>query len=302
MGIVFDIKRYAIHDGPGIRCTVFLKGCRLRCKWCHNPEGRKKEPELIFFERRCLDGCDECRKVCETGAIFVAQDRPRISINRVACNLCGKCAEVCPSNALEVVGRKVSAEEVLTEIEKDRIFFEQSGGGVTFSGGEPLLQPEFLLTMLEKCKQKGFHTALDTSGHVPYETLAQVGKKVNLFLYDLKTMEDEVHRKYTGVSNTLILDNLKKLTENGKRVVIRIPLIPGVNDTKSNISRSIEFISALQGIEYISLLPYHRIAGEKHRRLSSSYEMEATEVPSEWKVKEIAAEFKKAGIKVKIGD
>jgi len=202
-GTIFDIKKYAIHDGPGIRTTVFFKGCPLRCRWCHNPEGQSSKPEMFVRPSRCLKECSECLSVCEREAISRTEISP--VIDRERCNSCGKCAEVCPAEAIEVVGRQMSVQEVMAEVEKDMIFHDESGGGVTFSGGEPLLQPVFLSTLLEKSKEKDIHTTVDTSGYASFEIMEEIAKNVDLFLYDLKIMDEKKHKEYTGKSNKVIL-------------------------------------------------------------------------------------------------
>ncbi len=299
-GVIFDIKRYAIHDGPGIRTAVFFKGCPLRCWWCHNPEGLALQPELVFRENRCLEGCRECIAACAQGALSCAGEL--IEINREECDLCGECARVCPAEALEVIGSEMSVEEVLREVEKERIFYDQSAGGVTFTGGEPLMQPEFLGALLEECQARGIHTAVDTCGYAPFEVLQSISDKVDLFLYDLKLMDEERHQKYTGASNRLILDNLRKLAEQGSpAVAVRLPLIPGVNDDEENITRMAEFIRSLRGIKDISLLPYHRAGSEKYRRLHRAYRLGKTQPPSDHRIEEVTRILEERGLRVKVG-
>jgi len=212
-GIIFDIKRYAIHDGPGIRTTIFLKGCSLRCQWCQNPEGQESNPEIILRSSRCATECSECVSVCPQEA--VSKDGNSIEIDKAKCDLCAKCEEVCVYEALEVVGREVAVQEVMEEVEKDKIFFDESGGGITFSGGEPLMQVDFLEPLIKEIKKKNIHVTLDTSGYVSFEDLERISDKVDLFLYDLKIMNDAKHKKYTGVSNKLILENLRNLQNKG---------------------------------------------------------------------------------------
>jgi pyruvate formate lyase activating enzyme len=298
-GTIFDIKKYAIHDGPGIRTTIFFKGCPLRCWWCHNSEGLKLEPEIIFKENRCIKGCSECIGVCQRGAL--SQSDQCIVIRRDKCNLCGECIQACPSEALQIIGRKMTVAEVMKEIEKEMVFYDESGGGVTFSGGEPLMQPEFLETILKECKEKNIHTALDTSGYASSEVMDKISDKVGIFLYDLKIMDDEKHKKYTGVSNRLILENLRKLASRGSKVAIRIPLIPGINDDEDNINKTAELIHSLEIIKSISLLPYHKAGREKYKRLNLLDKMSKTQAPSAERVKEIMKSLKRHGFSVKIG-
>ncbi len=299
-GLIFDIKRYAIHDGPGIRTTVFLKGCPLQCPWCHNPEGQDSNPELSYNETRCLEDCSECIKICPQDALsFVNR---LVSIDRDKCDLCGDCAPACPTEALEIIGRDLSVEEVMEEIEKDRVFFEESGGGVTFSGGEPLAQLEFLKAVLDKCKKKGLHTVLDTCGYAPYEYIEEIAKKIDLFLYDLKLMDDKKHQEAMGVSNKLIIENLKKLSEKGSQIIVRIPIIEGVNDTEENIIGTAKFIASLPGIKEISLLPYHKGGRQKYSRLNKASKMDKAPSPSKEKIKKIKKKLEHYGFEVKIGD
>ena len=232
-GIVTDFKRFAVHDGDGIRTTVFLKGCPLRCVWCHNPESISPKPELAFYAEKCT-GCGECMRVCPNGAhIFEAADTPDSYIHkldRTKCAACGKCAEVCVSGALKLCGRRMSVDEVMKIVAEDRIFYETSGGGMTLSGGEPTLQPEFALALLRAAKADGISTALDTCGFAKREVYESLLPYTDIFLYDIKHITDEGHIRCTGRSNRLILENLRFLSDAGAKIEIRIPLVPGYND------------------------------------------------------------------------
>lgn len=289
-GVVFDIQRYAIHDGPGIRTTVFLKGCPLRCWWCHNPEGISPAPDLMAFEDRCIR-CRTCVRVCPAGAIAFEGGVRRI--RREACVKCGACAEACPAGALTVVGREVGTAELLGVLERDLLLYDASGGGVTFSGGEPLLQHGFLEEVLRECRARGIRTALDTSGYAPPETLARLSPWVNLFLYDLKLVGDEEHRKYTGVSNRLIKDNLRMLVEMGRAgdIMVRFPVIPGITDTEENVEGLADLLASLGGVREVTLLPYHDVA-EKYERLGQPYRMPPRERPSDERIEFIKARIK----------
>jgi pyruvate formate lyase activating enzyme len=298
-GIVFDIKRFAIHDGPGIRTTVFLKGCPLECWWCHNPEGQKQEPEHVFRPERCLMDCTDCIEACPQKAVSRVQSRIAIDLNK--CRFLGDCANNCPTEALELIGREMTADQVMDEINKDRIFFEESGGGVTFSGGEPLMQPEFLNVLLEKCRANNIHTAVDTSGYAPYEVFLKIQDKVNLFLYDVKMINEKKHKKTTGVSVTLILDNLKKLSENGSNIEARIPVVPGVNNTMKDMTEIAEYLDHCKTIEKISLLPYHNTADHKYKNLNMSSKLAGTKTLEVEKVKKFVKVFEDFGFRVKIG-
>lgn len=296
-GTVFNIQRYSIHDGPGIRTTVFLKGCPLNCWWCQNPESQLSEQEMVFWGDRCIS-CGVCSTICPSNAIQIKNGIP--VTEKEGCILCGKCIEKCPALAREMIGKKLTTEEIIKEIEKDLIFYEESGGGVTFSGGEPLSQSEFLESLLNDCKEKKIHTAVDTSGYVPWEILYKMSSKVNLFLFDLKLMDNERHKKYTGVSNEIILENLKKLSSIHNHIFVRFPVIPGINDDDQNIKETGEFVSSLK-IAQINLLPYHYIGIDKYRRLGKTYELATTQPPSEEKLSEISVILRKFDLNVKIG-
>ena len=264
-GIVFDIKKYSIHDGPGIRTTVFLKGCPLSCWWCHNPESRNAEPELI-------------EKSIRQNAYAVRH-----------------------SETHDKIGRKVSIDDVLQELEKDIIFYEQSGGGVTFSGGEPLMQSEFLSELLIRCKKLQLQTAVDTSGYAPSEIFETIAENTDLFLFDLKLMDDEKHRLYTGVSNQLILENLKSIVDQNKNVWIRFPVVPGITDEAENVRQVIAFLIGLKEIKTVSLLPFNRLGEEKYRRLDMPNNGYTIKPPLAEDMAGVKKQFEKAGFSVKIG-
>jgi len=296
-GYVFDIKKCAMDDGPGIRTTIFLKGCHLRCWWCHNPEGQALRPELMYKRQRCT-GCGECIKSCPKEAIsFVAEE---VSINRKHCNLCGKCSQRCPTAALMIIGKEMNVEEIMKEMEKDLIFYDESEGGITFSGGEPLLQLDFLDALLKKCKDRNLRTAVDTSGYASDEAIDKVSDKVNLFLYDIKMMEDKKHRKYTGVSNKLILKNFKKLAKSGSNILVRFPIVPSINDGEDNVAKTAKFILT-HNTKRISLLPYHRAGIEKYRSLGRTYKLKRTQAPSDENLRLIKEKLETFGLEVRIG-
>ncbi|OFW53908.1 MAG: glycyl-radical enzyme activating protein [Actinobacteria bacterium RBG_13_35_12] len=295
-GIIFNIQRYSIHDGPGIRTTVFLKGCPLSCWWCQNPESQLSGQEMIFWGDRCIS-CGACSAICPSSAIQIKNGIP--ITEKEKCILCGKCIEKCPALAREMIGKKMTVESVIKEIEKDLVFYEESDGGVTFSGGEPLGQSEFLESLLNACQEKKIHTAVDTSGYISWEILEKVAPKVNLFLYDLKIMDSERHRKYTGVSNEIILENLKKLSSAYHNISVRFPVIPGINDDDQNIRETGEFLSSLK-ITQVNLLPYHYIGIDKYKRLGRTYKLVITQPPSEEKLSEISGILSKFNLKVKL--
>jgi pyruvate formate lyase activating enzyme len=296
-GLVFDLRKYSVHDGPGIRTTVFLKGCPLNCWWCHNPESQSHKSEMTLRAARCI-GCSACVEVCPTGALTI--DQGRFSFNEADCNWCGLCADSCPADAREVLGRWMSVEQVMAEIERDVPFYDESGGGVTLSGGEPLMQPDFTRVVLRACRQRELHTALDTAGYANWETLDSIRPYVNLFLFDLKLVDDDLHRKYTGVSNRLILDNLRRLRESGARVILRTPVVPGVTDGAVNL-RGIAEIAQRLDIERVDILPYHHSAAAKYERLQRSYALPDVRPPSDERMQQLAALFEPFQIPVKIG-
>ena len=288
-GTVFNIQRYCVDDGPGIRTTVFLKGCPLRCQWCHNPESISPKPELVLHEDRCLR-CGDCMKLCKNNAI-ISEDGKFVTL-REFCLACGTCIELCYAEAREIVGKEMTTEEVMVEIEKDVVFFDESDGGVTFSGGEPLLQHEFLVELLEECGKKNIHRVVDTTGYTSPSILECVSRSVDLFLYDVKTLDDEKHRAYTGVSNRLILENLRRLAEWDKKVIVRIPIIPGVNDDSENIGQTGLFVASLRNVGEVHLLAYHKTGVQKYHRLGEEYRLEDVPVPSAEHLNEIARELR----------
>jgi pyruvate formate lyase activating enzyme len=264
-GLIFDLKRYAIHDGPGIRTTVFLKGCPLRCAWCHNPESQSPQPELMFRPNRCI-ACGACEQACQHGAIHMEM-ADQVIRDPEKCVNCGDCAAACYSEARQWVGREITSTGLLGEIERDRTFYDASGGGVTFSGGEPLQQAAFLVEMLRLCKSNEIHTTVDTCGYAPWAKVEPLLGLVDLYLYDLKVMDDARHRQHTGVSNRVILENLQKLAQGGAKLVIRIPLIAGFNDDAINIEQTAAFLADLPGIKRVDLARYHEIGSAKYTAL-----------------------------------
>ena len=276
-GWVFDIQRYSINDGPGIRTTVFLKGCPLGCLWCDNPESQDKMPELLYLPSLCIN-CQRCVAVCPNGATTVGTNG-LIQIDRSLCQVCGKCVEVCSTGARVIVGELMTVEEVFQVVSKDTLFYRNSGGGVTAGGGEPMHQPEFLKALLTRCQEAGLHTALDTCGLVEWKTLEEVLEHVDLVLFDLKHMDSEVHRNLTGVGNEIILENLERTTKH-KLVVVRIPLIPGYTDSKTNIEASGQFLSRI-GASRVDVVPYHQLGVGKYTRLGKQYTLSDVETISD---------------------
>ncbi len=302
--LVFNIQRFSVHDGPGIRTTVFLKGCPLNCWWCHNPESQETKPAISLLPDRCID-CGACLDACPNdiaGPLVGQAQSPNNGSRR--CLRCGACAESCPSGARTTIGTAYTVDELMKELDKDQIFYDESEGGVTFSGGEPLgpkSKTSFLLACLAACRERGYHTAVDTCGHVPRENLLAAASLVDLFLYDLKLMDNELHRRYTGVGNRLILENLKALSTTGAKVWIRVPLIPGINDDTENIEATAAFLSSFQVPYPVCLLPYHKVGGDKYRRLGKTYPLSEIDPPAVDHTSGIADCFRAKGLEVKIG-
>ncbi len=249
---VFDIQRGSYVDGPGIRTAVFFKGCNLRCAWCHNPESQLEKRQLMVYKNKCT-GCGKCKEKCPNAL--------------ETCNLCGKCELYCPHDARSICGKEMTVDEILREVVKDKCFYDNSGGGVTFSGGECMLRPDFLAETLRKCKCEGIHTAVDTAGHLPFASFEQVLPYTDLFLYDVKTMDNEKHRRYTGVGNERILSNLAALLALGVPLWVRVPVIVGVNDTVEEMAALKAFLAAHGSPAKTELLPYHAMGEHKYEAL-----------------------------------
>lgn len=297
--LIFDIKRYAINDGPGIRVSIFFKGCPLNCAWCHNPESISPRAEKMHTQSKCIS-CGACVQCCPQRACELTSNG--IETDAASCDACGHCARVCPTRASELAGRYYSPGELLEIIEKERPFFDQSGGGVTFSGGEPLAQADYLCAMLEACGQRGIHRCIDTAGMAPTDTLLRVAKRTDLFLYDLKLIDAERHRQLTGCDNRLILHNLRELLLTDAKVEIRVPLISGVNEDPQSLQQLAEFVVALPGrLPRVSLLPYHDIAKHKYCKLGRSYQAGTMSTPTESQLQRALDICSACGLEARVG-
>ncbi len=297
-GKIFDIMKYSIHDGPGIRTTVFFKGCPLNCQWCHNPESQGFGQELMYRPDRCI-GCGQCLEICPNGAIVSTAGKYEYLKDQ--CLVCGECCKACPAGVRELVAKTMSVSEVVAEIEKDLIFYDESGGGVTFSGGEAVMQPAFLLEILKECHKKEIHTTVETSGYVNLEVLQTLNDYVDLFLYDLKLMDSQKHQQFTGVPNQLILDNLNWLAEHHPKVIVRVPIIPGINDDEKNLAQLGTFVASLKRVTELHILHYHKAGVDKYQRLGLKYRLPDIQSPDIGQMEKIAGQMEQFGLKIKIG-
>lgn len=296
-GIVTDIQRFSIHDGPGIRTTVFLKGCNLRCWWCHNPETLHPGPELRSLPSRCI-GCGACLEACKWG-VHVMRDGQRL-FRRERCVACGLCTRTCYAGALVLVGRKTSAEDVLAEVLEDEPFYNDSGGGVTISGGEPLFQAEFTGEVLRLCKERGIHTAIETNLAWPWEHVASVLPFTDLVMLDIKTLDSLHHQEATGAPNTQVLENARRLSREDKPLIVRTPVVPGFNDAPEDIEAIAEFVMRLSGLEYYELLPYHPLGEDKYRSLGLEYRLNGLKPPPRERMRDLADAARRRGVPVRV--
>ena len=297
-GQIFNIQRCSTQDGPGIRATVFLKGCPLRCLWCSNPESQNSYPELAFTKRVCTQ-CGKCQEVCAQEAITIISGE--VHIDRSKCTCCGECVRICIPGALKIFGTEMSVDEVLAEVSRDQLFYRSSGGGVTVSGGEPLFQPDFLVDLLRGCNQLGFHTTVDTSGYSSPETVKRILPHVDLVLYDIKHMDTSIHEKFTQGSNEPILRNAELIASQGVAMIVRIPLILGFNDTVENIEKTAIFTSSLGNCNQIDLLPYHRWGEGKYEMLGRTFNLTGLQPISTEEIEHSKSLIESYGLRCEIG-
>jgi pyruvate formate lyase activating enzyme len=269
-GMVFDIQRYSLHDGPGLRTNVFLKGCGLACRWCSNPEAKQPQPQIAFFERTCFL-CGDCIPVCSAAAIAINDSK--ITWDPLKCNQCGLCAQVCLAHAFTLVGSEMTAGAVVAEVLRDAAFYSEHGG-LTLTGGEPTLQPEFAEAILRLAKYEGLHTAIETCGAARWQNIERLLPYLDLVLYDLKHIDAQAHERFTGASNALILDNLRRATRAGANLIVRVPLIPGFNANREGLVAIAEFVRSLETVREVHVLAYHTLGKSKYRALGLPYELE----------------------------
>lgn len=296
---VFDVERYATEDGPGIRTVVFLKGCNLGCIWCQNPESQEMLPQVMYYQSKCA-ACGKCLAACPTGSVRLVQPYGYIT-DHSTCTLCGACVDACFYGARRIVGENRSPDSLFEEVMRDRGFFEESGGGVTFSGGEPLLQAGELGHLARRFRDAGVHVAVETAGHVAWRVFEDLLPLVDLFFYDFKHIDSPEHRRYTGVPNELILENLAKLSRLHEELVVRIPIVPGVNDSRETVGRMSRHLTEHTQVKRVELLPFHRLGTGKYSGLGREYEMGETGNLSKEECEPFAEEARAWGLSVQVG-
>ncbi len=298
-GVISNIERFALHDGPGIRTLVFMKGCPLRCLWCSSPQTQNPFPEILYASAKCQK-CGNCMDCCPVGAVMVSE-HVGVKLNRETCTGCGECVEACPNTALEIAGIRMTVNELLQQIETDSAFYRRSGGGVTIGGGEPATQHEFVTAFLKACKQRYIHTAIETCGHVKWEFLNALLTYVDLVYLDIKHMDAVAHRNLTGVSNELILENAGRISAM-RAVIIRIPVVPAYTDSDDNISATAQFASALgDNLQAVELLPYHTFGVQTYAELGREYKLKEVEPPDSEHMKKLKEIVESCGVICRIG-
>jgi pyruvate formate lyase activating enzyme len=298
-GVVSEIERFAIEDGPGIRTLVFMKGCPLSCIWCSNPESQKLNPEIAYFKNKCI-GCGKCAEICPQKAISYLKDKGMV-IDRNRCDNCGLCAEFCAAGSKVLIGRSMTSDEIIAEVRKDTAFYQRSVGGITISGGEPALQSDFLIELLAKCRAQGLNTAIETSGYTNWANLKRITRHTDLVFYDLKHMNPLEHKKLTGVGNELIIRNLENLSRLNRLMIVRVPLIPGYNDSLDNIKNTIDFVKRLDNTQRLELLPYHRLGKAKYESLDREYQLKELLPPVRKSLDWIVELGVKKGVQIQLG-
>lgn len=299
IGIITNIQFYSVCDGPGIRTNVFLKGCTLRCRWCHNPEGVRRCPEVFPYYPNCT-GCGKCVEACPSGAITLVEPT-KPSVDKAKCTSCFQCVEICETQGMVVYGKYVTVDEVMVEVERDKTFYKNSGGGMTLTGGDPTAQPDFCLALLKAAKDRGINTCLDTNGYAKWEIYEKMIDDVDWFLWDIKNMDPQVHKDWAGVSNERILENAMRIAQRAK-MRIRVPIIPDVNDSDENLRKTAEFVESLgPNVDGVDLLPYHPYAGAKYRLFCLDYPFPMGEGYDEDRVIEIMKVFEPHAAEVTIG-
>lgn len=296
-GLVFNIQRFSVNDGPGVRTIVFLNGCPLRCKWCCNPESQELKPVIMFKAQNCV-GCGNCEVVCPTGASNLKLPG---KIDHSKCIACGKCVEVCYHKALEISGKEMTVEDLMRELYQDRVVYRRSGGGITVSGGEALMQHEFLLELLKTCKSLGWHTAIETTGFASKEVIGKVLPYLDLVMMDIKHLDPKVHKQFTGVSNEMILENAMYIAKNAKEMIVRVPVIPGFNADPVSIACIAKFATCLENVKELHLLPYHDLGSNKYAMMGKDYSLAGTKKPGEELMEELKAIVEDEGLICKIG-
>lgn len=295
--IIFDIQRFSVHDGPGIRTIVFIKGCPLRCIWCSNPESQHREAQLMYIKRNCI-GCKHCIEACPRDALSF---HPTFNVDYTKCDMCGKCVDVCYSEALSFSGQNQTVEQIVYELNKDNIHYKRSGGGITLSGGEPLSQPNFAVELLKACKEKGWHTAIETTAFTSQNVLDQVLPWLDLVLLDIKHTDDLKHQEFIGQSNEMILSNARYIGQFGVPMIIRVPVVPSFNDEIYEIKDIAAFAKGIKGVKEINLLPYHRMGENKYEYLNYDYRMRGIEPPTKEKMLSLKNIVEETGLICKIG-